>query len=500
MKTTIGRNEEVSRKAVVLLARALVVVGFLFWAGGASATPWAVVERGANHNLWQRTTYETTPSGQTISHVHQYIQIETGLNHWQDNQWEPSLAQIDLLPDGTAAATNGQHQAYFPSDIAQGVIKLVTPEGKELQVQPLALSYFDGSNSVLIAELTNSVGELVASNQVLYRGALTGPDGFKVDLRYTYTKASFEQDVIIEDQPPDPASLGLNSNALLQVTTEFFNPPPPEVTQETVPTVVGNLTDDQLSFGVMTMGRGKAFLLGTNATPAGVEKQWFNLSGQQFFVEELPVAAIRNELDALPLTAWRNKTGRALYAVTKGMAMPPRPAAKTTNKTRFLAQATPPRQGFVLDYVAMSSQTNWTFQGNTTYYISGTVNLSGTNTFEGGAVLKYTNGASLNLSFGSVLDWRAASYRPIMFTSKDDNTEGESISGSTGNPTNYYASIALDFIVGAPITLSNVRIAYAQQAVAAYTTPLTLYDVQFLDCSNGLNLSYSSAYLRNALF
>ena len=123
-------------------------------------TPYVVVSKGANQQVWQKITYETQPSGQKVPHLHQYIELASGLHYWNNGQWMDSKEEIHILSDGTAAATNGQHQVYFPSDIYQGAIQLVTPDGKQLQSQPLGLSYDDGTNAVLIAVLTNSAGEL----------------------------------------------------------------------------------------------------------------------------------------------------------------------------------------------------------------------------------------------------------------------------------------------------------------------------------------------------
>ena len=93
--------------------------------------------------------------------------------------------------------------------------------------RPLGLSYFDGTNSILIAELTNSIGVVVGSNQVIYPDAFTD---FKADLRYTYTKAGFEQDVILQEQPPTPESFGLNPDTTrLEMITGAFDPPKPAV-------------------------------------------------------------------------------------------------------------------------------------------------------------------------------------------------------------------------------------------------------------------------------
>lgn len=230
-----------------------------------AATPYAVVSRDANSAVWQWTRYEQMPNGTIGPQLHRYVELATGLNHFVNGQYVPSSEEIDLSPDGSSAvATNGQHQVYFPGDIYNGVIKLVTPDGQTLESQPIGLSYFDGSNSVLLAVVTNSTGEILTSgNQVMYTNAFAG---LNADLLYTYTRAGFEQDVILLEQPPDPASLGLNPQSTrLQVLTEFFNPPPTRVTATTVATVAGDLEDDLLNFGAMLMGQGRAFQLGTNS-------------------------------------------------------------------------------------------------------------------------------------------------------------------------------------------------------------------------------------------
>ncbi len=163
----------------------------------AQDTPYAVVDRGANSRVWQRTTYETRPDGRQIPHIYNYTELATGLHYQQNGQWVESKEQIDILPNGTAEAIQGQHQAYFPGNIYQGVIELVTPDGKHLRSRPLGLSYADGSHTVLIAELKDSVGQLVGPNQVIYPDAFTD---FKASLRFTYTKAGFEQDIVLWEQ------------------------------------------------------------------------------------------------------------------------------------------------------------------------------------------------------------------------------------------------------------------------------------------------------------
>jgi hypothetical protein len=468
-------------------------------------TSYTVVSRDANSCIWERTNYIQGPNGQVIAKTHHYTELATGLN-FQDpttGQWTPSKEEIDILPDGSAVAANGQHRAYFPADIYNGAIKLVTPDGLQLQSQPIGLSYDDGSNTVLIAELTNSVGQLIGSNQIIYTDAFVGVDA---DLLYTYTKAGLEQDVILDAQPPTPESYGLNPQTTrLQLVTEFFNPPQPAVTTTSLPDQAGlALTDDTLDFGMMKLIQGRAFLLGNNQTAGQVMvgKQWLSVNGRQFLVEEVPVAAIGNQLSQLPAAQISSFHAQSPLNIVsaKRLLPPPRFVKSTHPRPIQVARAGIPRRGFLLDYQAVNgSLTNYTFQGDTTYYISGSVDLYGTNTFEGGTVLKYTNGASINIATGCGINWLGAPYRPVILTAMDDNSVGDTISGSTGNPTNDYAAYALSFNSVGPFTLSNFRISYAANAIGDYQTDLNLYDGQFVNDQFGVEGIYYANTLRNVL-
>ena len=458
-------------------------------------TPYAVVSQDANSAVWQRDTYEQAPDGSIVPHVHQYVELATGLNHLVNGQWVTSKEEIDISPDGSsAAATNGQHQVFFPGNIYNGMIKLLTPDGQTLQSQPIGLSYFDGNNSVLLAEVTNSTGAILPSgNQVIYTNAFAG---LNADLLYTYTKAGMEQDVVIRTQPPDPVALGLNpATTRIQVLTEFFNPPQPVVTAATVPTDAGNLEDDNLSFGAMQMGHGRAFLIGAISPSVGVNKRWLMLAGRQFLIEEVPIVSIAAAIDSLPPYVAQAGIGPK-PVVSKNLILPPQRQVRASPKGAFLAQAASPERGLVLDYVTMMSQTDWTFQGDMTYYISGVVNLSGTNTFEGGTSLKYATNGTINITGINCL---TAPYRPVYFTGKDDDRTGEWISGTTHNPTGFYANPALT-INASGQTLSNFRIAYAHQGIATTIGSENFYNGQFVNCAFGLTASGSTNFLRNVLF
>lgn len=455
--------------------------------GILSPTPYTVVSRDANSRVWQSTTYEISQSGQTIPHLHEYTELASGLCYQQNGQWVDSQEQISILSDGTAVATNGQHQAYFPPDIYNGAIELITPDGVQLQSRPIGLSYDDGTNTVLIAELTNSVGQLISSNQVIYTNAFVG---VSADLLYTYRKGGFEQDLIFREQPTTPEQCGLcSTNSRLQLLTEFFNSPSPLLTIS-VTNQQDNLADTTLTFGKMKMIRGKAFLMGStnsqnNIHQISICKSWQNIDSRTFLVEEVPYTRICSQLESLPLPSAGSvsSANSPLQKVSAKRVLPPARIVLAGTNTMQLAQADSfQKSGFVFDYVALDlDQTNYIFQGDTTYYITGPLDFSGTTTLEGGAVIKYSaDGGSLIVD--GTLNCQTAPYLPAILTGSDDDSVGDQISGSSGAPSGWYANNALD-IEGSG-TIDNLRISYAATGIySLYDISVT--NVQILNCGNG---------------
>src|SRR6516162_4977834 len=91
---------------------------------------YAVFSRDADSAVWQLQTIQRGLKGTLVTNVHQYTELATGLNVWRNGKWQPSAEDIEISPDGTtAAATNGEHQVYFPGDVYSGNIRLVTPDG-----------------------------------------------------------------------------------------------------------------------------------------------------------------------------------------------------------------------------------------------------------------------------------------------------------------------------------------------------------------------------------
>jgi hypothetical protein len=457
------------------------------------------VEHDANSRTWASTNYEQSFSGELLPHVHQYKELAIGMYYKdpQSGEWLESKDEIDLIPTGGAAATQGQHQAYFPPDIYNGEIRLVTANSNVLRSRPYGLSYDDGTNSVLIAELTNSTGQLVSSNQIVYPDAFTD---LKADLRYIYTKSGFEQDVILRQAPPPPQFYGLNPRSTrLQVLSEFFSPPQPAIDTSVLPAQAGmRLQDQNLDFGGTQMIRGQAFLLqnGQRNKPALVGKQWLILNGRQFLVEEVPADALTNGFATLPPMVMNAGSLKTPHIASRHLTLPPqRRAENNFSKPITLSQMGPHGDGLVLDYQTINGGlTNFTFQGDTTYEISGTVNLYGTNIFEGGTIIKYDTNVILS-TYGSLI-CKTGPYRPACFTSKDDNSMGDGITGSSGTPAiggSTYLNIVTDDIDN----LHDLRFAYAGVAIEADNE--NVRGSQFVDCNEGMFIWYNAS-LYNVLF
>jgi hypothetical protein len=163
-----------------------------------------------------------------------------------------------------------------------------------------------------------------------------------------------------------------------------------------------------------------------------------------------------------------------------------------------------PQKGYVLDYTALISTNNFTFQGDSTYYVSGGVTLSGTAIIEGGSVIKFTNLLAHPAITVGTVKCATGQYRPAVFTSKDDDTVGETIAGSTGNPTNYYTlgyGTMLATTYGATLTLNDCRFSFAYIGIST-SGNLTLTNVQFVNCATpiyGANDGITVT-VRNGLF
>ena len=170
-----------------------------------------------------------------------------------------------------------------------------------------------------------------------------------------------------------------------------------------------------------------------------------------------------------------------------------------------LATMEKPARGLVLDYALQLStgQSNHVFKGDTTYYVSVTaaLPLKGLTTFEGGTVIKFTNGAKLKIE--GPIAWQGTAYRPVVLTARDDASVGDAVQYAN-NLSGYYAAVALEIDRTTNATaaiLQHFRIAHAQTAIAISGQAGHVFSHgQLVSCQRGFSPTNAESSLRNLLF
>jgi len=476
--------------------------------GTATIQPanYQVVASGPNQNVWQSETYATNADGEVVTNLHQYTELATGLNYQDANgNWMPAQEVIESFAQG-AIARQGQHQIIFANNLnTAGSIDLQTPDGKRLLSNILGLGYYDTSSgqSVLIGQIQDSQGELISANQVLYTNAF---NGVKADVRYTYRRGSFEQDVILREQPPAPATLGMNpATTELEVLTEFLNPPGATVMPR--PGQAGEDEDDDVDWGTMRIIRGKAFDLDAGSNDAypltAVTKQYGVVQGRNILIEKVRLPDIQATLSTLPLQS----SGRSSLPsdLAKNFTLPRTPLAATQTRPIKMATSTPAGKGYVLDYITINTtSSNQTFRADTTYFVNGSDYLTGTAVFEGGTVIKFSDNSALNPQLNINGNWvcQTSPYHPAIFTTMDDNSVGDIISGSTGSPGIVSGTHYFTVVTSTNTSISNFRFSYPKYGLSPQSSgPFDVWDCQFVQCQYAISVGVNTDIrLHNVLF
>ena len=468
-------------KSCLLGVCGFAVVQCLAFGSTAQDEPYSVVARGPNHRVWQKVTYETRPDGSQVSHVKSYTELATGLHYQAANgQWQESREIVEPFPGG-AVARHGQYQVIFANNLnTAGAIDIQTRDGKRLRSNVLGLAYYDKSTgqSVLIAQIQDSQGQVLGTNQVLYPNAF---QGVKADLRYSYQKSRFEQDVILREQPPAPEAFGLSSASTeLEVLTEFIQPPQEVTTSHR--RLHRAAPDQEISWGTMRLGHGQAFDLGNAHNPrksAQVQKQYRTINGRKILLETVPLRAIRADLNKLPLQAGRPPARPDMASLD--LRLPPTPVLPVKRQPMRLAKAMPADPGYVLDYVEINGSTDdFTFQVDTTYYVSDSLEMNGFVTIEGGAVIKLATNPDhpIGIECWGGLACNTATYRPAIFTADHDDSVGEVISSAYPAPGTYWAAMA--GYSASDVVWHDVHVKFAHYGLDA--TTLQAHDCQFVNC------------------
>jgi len=457
------------------------------------------------------------------------VEIATGMNYWDGQQWLPSVASFELTPDAFVA-NRLQHMVSLNDNVNRvGAVTVVTHDGVTLHSTPVAIGLYDAASgqSAIIAAITNSLGILIGDNRVVYENAFAGLDGegMCADVVYTIDRASFEQDVVITGRL-DPEAYGFpKETTRIQIYTEFYEAPRPdrlrrplrvEQREEVRKRMESpDLVDEVLGFGEFVLATGKAFQFGLDrGSPSAVPvaKEFVMRSGRTFLIESVDYSSVREHLDSLPPCTPRNAAlkrarrganSKVDYAKVPMAAPRGSVRAEIRNDAARVAKSDlAHRKGVVIDYIATVGGTLNSpvppFKGDTTYFVSGAVICNGAATIEGGAVFKFKHQSVAPVGFASIrfnntLACKTSSHRPAVFTAVDDDSVGDTLNGYPGSGyqqpirTNGYANPALWLSFLTSQQLTNVRFSYCQEAVRVEGgSDNNLWNAQLVKCIRGI--------------
>ena len=352
------------------------------------------VRREADETVWRHTATGT-----------EYVEFASGLNYQTtEGEWRPSREEIVLLQDGSAGALQGQHKAIFAPNLnSAGSIHLVSRDDRPFRSHPLGLYYFCAitGRSALVAQVQDSIGELLPPNQIVYRDAFGGLPAAEdstvhADVRFTYTKTGIETDVIIRSLPP-PEAFGLASQSTrLEVWWGFVDAPDPErqvrvlKAEETgrESMVEPDLIDETLDFGDLWFPQGKAFSVQTTSPKDSGEaaridlpelfddessiyvgKQWLQLDEQTVLVESVDWKDAEVHLErVMPAATFAgvDLSNRVRPTRVLDFRVPSRKAGEVIH----LAKANYRESGLVIDYISVNPSGCVQFPERADIYIS----------------------------------------------------------------------------------------------------------------------------------
>lgn len=504
-----------------------------------------ISDRGPHQQRISYLTVISDPNGSERIVTNSYVQLQTGLNRWDDqlNRYVPANAEIEIV-NGHGVVQNTQHRVIFSENLTDpnGTIDLITPGGDRLVTQTvgIALTEADTGKSVFLAEVKPSQGVLIDAHTFIYPDAF---DHFKGSIAIRSHLSGIESDVILEEQIDRRLieQFGINpATARIEVWHQVLLKPEVEREGSMLQRTDGIPDEDHVvHFGQMAIVSGSAYSLGAPELQLSAEgqipvaKQWIRVEGIDFLIESVPFRQAEEQLSVLPSPAQarviekakveealaeKRRQNESLSLSTRSRLRPVSLAAvkrgnpeKHFSKTQ-VASVTPSsvqadRSGFVIDFpVSLTSQTNLTFRGDTTYWVTGDVGLYGLTTLEGGAVVKFTNYTSLNpvLRIWEDFDCKTSPYNPAIFTAEDDDTVGERISSSTGVPltSTYYSWFNLWFRWSSTniFSIHDIHSRYSHVGIGS-SRPVQdrIWNVQIFNCDRGIEKTSANLDIRNAL-
>lgn len=489
-----------------------------------------MLDRGLHHKIWARSTLVTNEAGIVRYRTNSYTELHTGVSFRNPDTGllEDSSPDFVITPQGYALASKCQHRLIVSADASdpEGVIDCQMPDDRRLRSRLAGLYLFSPvtGKSLQIAAPTSCAAEQTAPNEITFPDVLDGM--LKASLRIRNERGGYHHDLLLNERFSDAqleklAALGFDSNMRLEVWSEFLESPSPAVQEAVVRTEAKasvfaepNSYDALVDFGTMRLGLGRSFVDGEDGDDcARVSKQWLRIQQRSFLIETARFSELAPLMDRLPASTMTVKNSKLDSSRLLAGRIPP-PKTDQANKelsaqnkshlqvARFDPAKRPqtsPR--LVLDYSVLNGTiTNLTLHSEGTWFVTGPVNVSGTLEFLPGCVVKFTNSPVVLMGASNIV-CKTGPYSMGVLTSWCDDSVGETIPQSTGNPTNYNAGTYLqEQWFWNTNAIKYLRFLYA--GTALHFKPRDgIWHCQFLNCDKAVRFTIDSTlWLHNVLF
>ncbi len=421
------------------------------------------------------------------------------MHYLEDGQWKESENIVEPFPDG-AISRRGPNQAIFSPNLnAESVFDIQTPDKKRIRggVRAILVTDFStGRSHILGTVKDNAPGKLFPPNLVVYADAF---DGLMADVVLEWRQQHFTHDVVLRERPKLPEGFDPQTSRL-EIITEIVDSPIPEIKEQPLEIKsdkpIKPVPDHVLiKLDSLSMIMGKAFLTNNSdrwiATDPGsipegassVLKQWLVADdGRDFLVESISWQDAEDDFKKLPEGDQAN-IGKAKlnHQITATRTWPESAEKLKKRHPVQIAQTAYEGGGFVLDFIVIPDQEFPTvFESGKTYLIQDSFYSGGHLSFQPGAVIKYSHDTYL-LVYGSVSFPECGT--PVIFTSKDDDAFGETITaidgmvaeGSDGEPSDQMAYVSLWLYYSYYNSyIQNALFRWAQKGIQYDSNPGTL--------------------------
>jgi parallel beta-helix repeat protein len=321
-------------------------------------------------------------------------------------------------------------------------------EGVALRVHPSQIILWDGVEAATMAHLgSDATGKISAEDSSVVNFADAFGQG--IDLQYVVRNGDFHQDVVFKEPLALPEGMDEGA-AYLSVYSEFNLDELAQSADLRVSTLDGPVS-------LPPPGAATEPLCELACYAPGAKAPLFSFVRSRAY--DSPAAGVPGRSDWVEKRIIRDESGRAFLVETIPFSM--------------LKDASSP---FVLDYIVSVpggyiGHEYW--EARHTYVIEGSLYVNGTLTIEPGTTIKIRSGRLIQVNGKIVARGEPSNF--ITFTSTNDDSCGETVSGSTGNPSpgDYITAFYLTPGSSQESVVTRCKIGYAYCGIYDYGVNLS---------------------------